>query len=167
MTILGGWLFVRYADQEVCPSGGRDPSSTTVWQASSCHLPQAGHPKGWGRSVGGRASGSDVPPLLEVPRFSRVALAGSSWGMSVGSVSGAFWGPGRADAVQRWEDHVLQLQPISFTAVCEGNSTCSENEVCVRPGECRCRHGYFGANCDTSEHGARWGLGVGQFGGKK
>ncbi|KAB0397482.1 hypothetical protein E2I00_016157, partial [Balaenoptera physalus] len=35
-------------------------------------------------------------------------------------------------------------------AVCEGNSTCSENEVCVRPGECRCRHGYFGANCDTS-----------------
>lgn len=62
---------------------------------------------------------------------------------------------------------VLQLQPVSFTAVCEGNSTCSENEVCVRPGECRCRHGYFGANCDTSEHGARWGLGVGQFGGKK
>lgn len=41
-------------------------------------------------------------------------------------------------------------------AVCEGNSTCSENEVCVRPGECRCRHGYFGANCDTSEFGS-WG----------
>ncbi|ELK26261.1 Scavenger receptor class F member 2 [Myotis davidii] len=42
-------------------------------------------------------------------------------------------------------------------AVCEGNSTCSENEVCVRPGECRCRHGYFGANCDTSE---RWAVGL-------
>lgn len=37
-------------------------------------------------------------------------------------------------------------------AVCEGNFTCKENEVCVRPGECRCRHGYFGANCDTSEY---------------
>lgn len=24
--------------------------------------------------------------------------------------------------------------------------------MCVRPGECRCRHGYFGANCDTSEY---------------
>ena len=45
-------------------------------------------------------------------------------------------------------------RPVSSAAVCEGNSTCSENEVCVRPGECRCRHGYFGANCDTSESGA-------------
>lgn len=37
-------------------------------------------------------------------------------------------------------------------ALCEGNFTCKENEVCVRPNECRCRHGYFGASCDTSEH---------------
>lgn len=36
-------------------------------------------------------------------------------------------------------------------AVCEGNFTCKENEVCVRPNECRCRHGYFGAKCETSE----------------
>ncbi|XP_006902595.1 PREDICTED: scavenger receptor class F member 2 [Elephantulus edwardii] len=42
-------------------------------------------------------------------------------------------------------------------AVCEGNSTCSENEVCVRPGECRCRHGYFGANCDTKCPRQFWG----------
>lgn len=48
--------------------------------------------------------------------------------------------------------------PLLSAAVCEGNSTCSENEVCVRPGECRCRHGYFGANCDTSE---RWARGAG------
>lgn len=37
------------------------------------------------------------------------------------------------------------------SALCEGNFTCNENEVCVRPNECRCRHGYFGASCDTSE----------------
>ncbi|KAK9391469.1 scavenger receptor class F member 2 [Crotalus adamanteus] len=36
-------------------------------------------------------------------------------------------------------------------AVCEGNFTCMDNEVCVRPNECRCRHGYFGANCETKE----------------
>lgn len=36
-------------------------------------------------------------------------------------------------------------------ALCEGNFTCKENEVCVRPNECRCRHGYFGASCDTSK----------------
>lgn len=36
-------------------------------------------------------------------------------------------------------------------ALCVGNFTCKENEVCVRPNECRCRHGYFGASCDTSK----------------
>lgn len=54
-----------------------------------------------------------------------------------------------------------QLRSVLPAAVCEGNSTCSENEVCVRPGECRCRHGYFGANCDTSERGSGWALGSG------
>lgn len=105
---------------------------------------------------GGRrkASGSDVPLLLVVLRYSRAALAGDSWGMSVGSVSGGILGSwaGGSRAVQAG----ASAQPI-FAAVCEGNSTCSENEVCVRPGECRCRHGYFGANCDTSERGARRG----------
>lgn len=52
-------------------------------------------------------------------------------------------------------------RPVSSAAVCEGNSTCSENEVCVRPGECRCRHGYFGANCDTSERGSQRARGGG------
>uniref|UniRef100_A0A8D0HAE1 Scavenger receptor class F member 2 n=1 Tax=Sphenodon punctatus TaxID=8508 RepID=A0A8D0HAE1_SPHPU len=42
-------------------------------------------------------------------------------------------------------------------AVCEGNFTCKENEVCVRPNECRCRHGYFGANCDTKCPRQFWG----------
>lgn len=116
-------VFTRYADREVCTSGARDlslshsplgPSPTTAWQASGVaihHLPQAGRPEGWGRSVGGRAAGSDAPPLLEVPRCSRAALAGGSWGMSVGSVSGAFWGPGQAGPGQRWEGQVLQLSP--------------------------------------------------------
>lgn len=61
--------------------------------------------------MGGRASGSDVASLLEVPRCSRAALAGSSWGMSVGLVSGAFWGPGQAGTERRWKEHVLQLSP--------------------------------------------------------
>ncbi|KAE8634409.1 hypothetical protein XENTR_v10002297 [Xenopus tropicalis] len=42
-------------------------------------------------------------------------------------------------------------------AICEGNFTCKENEVCVRPNECRCRHGYFGANCETKCPRQFWG----------
>ncbi|XP_056275350.1 scavenger receptor class F member 2 isoform X2 [Pseudoliparis swirei] len=44
-----------------------------------------------------------------------------------------------------------------LTPLCEGNFTCKENEVCVRPGECRCRHGYFGASCDTKCPAQFWG----------
>lgn len=61
-----------------------------------------------------------------------------------------------------WGLDARQLGPLSSAAVCEGNSTCSENEVCVRPGECRCRHGYFGATCDTSERRSQWALGSGK-----
>nr|XP_015816044.2 scavenger receptor class F member 2 [Nothobranchius furzeri]XP_015816045.2 scavenger receptor class F member 2 [Nothobranchius furzeri] len=43
------------------------------------------------------------------------------------------------------------------TPLCEGNFTCKENEVCVRPNECRCRHGYFGASCDTKCPAQYWG----------
>ncbi|MEQ2164676.1 Scavenger receptor class F member 2, partial [Goodea atripinnis] len=39
-----------------------------------------------------------------------------------------------------------QLGDECLTPLCEGNFTCKENEVCVRPNECRCRHGYFGAS---------------------
>ncbi|XP_034954686.2 scavenger receptor class F member 2 isoform X1 [Zootoca vivipara] len=42
-------------------------------------------------------------------------------------------------------------------AACEGNFTCKDNEVCVRPNECRCRHGYFGANCETKCPRQFWG----------
>ncbi|XP_062307353.1 scavenger receptor class F member 2 [Osmerus eperlanus] len=44
-----------------------------------------------------------------------------------------------------------------LTPLCEGNFTCKENEVCVRPNECRCRHGYFGASCDTKCPSQFWG----------
>lgn len=110
-------------------------------------------------------------PLLAVPRCPRAALVGGSRGTSVGSVSGASRELGRAGLGRRWEEHARQLTPLLSAAVCEGNSTCSENEVCVRPGECRCRHGYFGANCDTSERGAGrdgyWAAGqeIGEMGG--
>ncbi|XP_016898191.1 scavenger receptor class F member 2-like [Cynoglossus semilaevis] len=50
-----------------------------------------------------------------------------------------------------------QLGDECLTSLCEGNFTCKENEVCVRPNECRCRHGYFGASCDTKCPGQFWG----------
>uniref|UniRef100_W5K8K5 Scavenger receptor class F member 2 n=1 Tax=Astyanax mexicanus TaxID=7994 RepID=W5K8K5_ASTMX len=50
-----------------------------------------------------------------------------------------------------------QLGDECLTALCEGNFTCKENEVCVRPNECRCRHGYFGASCDTKCPAQFWG----------
>ncbi|XP_027889408.1 scavenger receptor class F member 2 [Xiphophorus couchianus] len=50
-----------------------------------------------------------------------------------------------------------QLGDECLTPVCEGNFTCKENEVCVRPNECRCRHGYFGASCDTKCPAQFWG----------
>ncbi|XP_023813980.1 scavenger receptor class F member 2 [Oryzias latipes] len=50
-----------------------------------------------------------------------------------------------------------QLGDECLTPLCEGNFTCKENEVCVRPNECRCRHGYFGASCDTKCPTQFWG----------
>ncbi|CAL8347444.1 unnamed protein product [Lota lota] len=50
-----------------------------------------------------------------------------------------------------------QLADECLTPLCEGNFTCKENEVCVRPNECRCRHGYFGASCDTKCPAQFWG----------
>ncbi|XP_076125653.1 scavenger receptor class F member 2 isoform X1 [Alosa pseudoharengus] len=63
--------------------------------------------------------------------------------------------PGSSDSVccggwaQAGEECIIPL--------CEGNFTCKENEVCVRPNECRCRHGYFGASCDTKCPTQFWG----------
>ncbi|KAG5269167.1 hypothetical protein AALO_G00199020 [Alosa alosa] len=34
--------------------------------------------------------------------------------------------------------------------LCEGEGACQQDEVCVYPGMCRCRPGYFGAQCKTS-----------------
>ncbi|XP_072345914.1 scavenger receptor class F member 2 [Scyliorhinus torazame] len=42
-------------------------------------------------------------------------------------------------------------------ALCQGNFSCKANEICVRPNECRCRHGYFGANCETKCPERFWG----------
>uniref|UniRef100_A0A8D2PZU8 Scavenger receptor class F member 2 n=1 Tax=Varanus komodoensis TaxID=61221 RepID=A0A8D2PZU8_VARKO len=53
--------------------------------------------------------------------------------------------------------HPLTLPCSLPVAVCEGNFTCKDNEVCVRPSECRCRHGYFGANCETKCPRQFWG----------
>ncbi|XP_062333737.1 scavenger receptor class F member 2-like [Osmerus eperlanus] len=50
-----------------------------------------------------------------------------------------------------------QLGKECLTPLCEGNFTCNENELCVRPNECRCRHGYFGATCDMKCPSQYWG----------
>ncbi|XP_077167280.1 scavenger receptor class F member 1 isoform X2 [Paroedura picta] len=42
-------------------------------------------------------------------------------------------------------------------AVCEGAAACQEEEVCVRPGFCRCKPGFFGANCNTRCPDEFWG----------
>ncbi|KAK4813143.1 hypothetical protein QYF61_013108 [Mycteria americana] len=66
---------------------------------------------------------------------------------------GEFWGSRDEPGGTRAHPCRLSICP----AVCEGNFTCKENEVCVRPSECRCRHGYFGANCDTKCPRQFWG----------
>uniref|UniRef100_A0A8C5XFX0 Scavenger receptor class F member 1 n=1 Tax=Microcebus murinus TaxID=30608 RepID=A0A8C5XFX0_MICMU len=44
-----------------------------------------------------------------------------------------------------------------FSAVCEGPDTCREDEVCVKPGLCRCKPGFFGAQCSSRCPGQYWG----------
>uniref|UniRef100_A0AAZ3QET5 EGF-like domain-containing protein n=1 Tax=Oncorhynchus tshawytscha TaxID=74940 RepID=A0AAZ3QET5_ONCTS len=34
-------------------------------------------------------------------------------------------------------------------AVCDGEQACQQDEVCIYPGVCRCRPGYYGAHCKT------------------
>ncbi|KAB1266251.1 Scavenger receptor class F member 1 [Camelus dromedarius] len=35
--------------------------------------------------------------------------------------------------------------------ICEGLDACREDEVCVKPGLCRCKPGFFGAQCNSRE----------------
>ncbi|XP_054429284.1 scavenger receptor class F member 1 [Pteronotus mesoamericanus] len=41
--------------------------------------------------------------------------------------------------------------------ICEGPDACREGEVCVKPGLCRCRPGFFGAQCNSRCPGQYWG----------
>ncbi|XP_043910290.1 scavenger receptor class F member 1 [Protopterus annectens] len=41
--------------------------------------------------------------------------------------------------------------------ICEGENACKNNELCVAPGFCRCKHGFFGANCITHCPNQYWG----------
>ncbi|KAE8622581.1 hypothetical protein XENTR_v10005297 [Xenopus tropicalis] len=42
-------------------------------------------------------------------------------------------------------------------AICEGEDTCKTDEVCIRPGVCRCKPGYFGASCNSRCPDQYWG----------
>ncbi|XP_059762741.1 scavenger receptor class F member 1 isoform X2 [Balaenoptera ricei] len=43
------------------------------------------------------------------------------------------------------------------TPICEGLDVCREDEVCVKPGLCRCKPGFFGARCNSRCPGQYWG----------
>ncbi|XP_029475699.1 LOW QUALITY PROTEIN: scavenger receptor class F member 2 [Rhinatrema bivittatum] len=105
----------------------------------------------WDMSVG-KTSGSLLWLLwllllcLSFGRGQELSPRGRNVCKSPGSSSGFVCCPG-------WK----QLGDECLIALCEGNFTCKENEVCVRPNECRCRHGYFGANCETKCPRQFWG----------
>ncbi|XP_074869589.1 scavenger receptor class F member 1 [Carettochelys insculpta] len=42
-------------------------------------------------------------------------------------------------------------------ALCEGEDACKLDEVCVRPGVCRCKPGFFGADCNSRCPDQYWG----------
>ncbi|XP_021033337.1 scavenger receptor class F member 1 isoform X1 [Mus caroli] len=41
--------------------------------------------------------------------------------------------------------------------ICEGPDACRKEEVCVKPGLCRCKPGFFGAQCSSRCPGQYWG----------
>ncbi|XP_048222033.1 scavenger receptor class F member 1 [Perognathus longimembris pacificus] len=41
--------------------------------------------------------------------------------------------------------------------VCEGEDACREDEICMKPGLCRCKPGFFGAQCRSRCPGQYWG----------
>ncbi|KAI5941058.1 Scavenger receptor class F member 1 [Manis javanica] len=41
--------------------------------------------------------------------------------------------------------------------ICEGLDACREDEVCVKPGLCRCKPGFFGAQCNSRCPDQYWG----------
>ncbi|XP_069800825.1 scavenger receptor class F member 1 [Dendropsophus ebraccatus] len=43
------------------------------------------------------------------------------------------------------------------TAICEGADTCKTDEICIRPGVCRCKPGFFGADCNSPCPDQYWG----------
>ncbi|KAM3933655.1 scavenger receptor class F member 1 [Leptodactylus fuscus] len=42
-------------------------------------------------------------------------------------------------------------------AICEGADACKADEICIRPGVCRCKPGYFGADCNSPCPDQYWG----------
>ncbi|XP_019401412.1 PREDICTED: scavenger receptor class F member 1 isoform X2 [Crocodylus porosus] len=42
-------------------------------------------------------------------------------------------------------------------ALCEGEDACAADEVCVKPGVCRCKPGFFGAHCSSRCPDQYWG----------
>ncbi|XP_074868514.1 scavenger receptor class F member 2 isoform X2 [Carettochelys insculpta] len=156
--------------------GGGGGGAALRSHAASGRDPAGSRRRGaWAAALGPRCPAPEPPPApeqpMEAPRAPAAGLrrpgrAGGalllllllSWGAAqelsprgrnvcrAPGLSGSVCCPG-------WRQQGVEC----LIAVCEGNFTCKENEVCVRPSECRCRHGYFGANCDTKCPRQFWG----------
>ncbi|XP_077336684.1 scavenger receptor class F member 1 [Lithobates pipiens] len=46
---------------------------------------------------------------------------------------------------------------VCTAAICEGADECKKDEVCIRPGVCRCKPGFFGADCNSPCPDQYWG----------
>uniref|UniRef100_A0A8C5X173 Scavenger receptor class F member 1 n=1 Tax=Malurus cyaneus samueli TaxID=2593467 RepID=A0A8C5X173_9PASS len=57
-----------------------------------------------------------------------------------------------------WGGHreLISAFPVP-TALCEGEDACREGEVCLKPGLCRCKPGFFGADCSSRCPEQYWG----------
>ncbi|XP_075706925.1 scavenger receptor class F member 1 [Rhinoderma darwinii] len=42
-------------------------------------------------------------------------------------------------------------------AICDGDDSCKTDEICIRPGVCRCKPGFFGADCSSPCPDQYWG----------
>nr|XP_055114319.1 scavenger receptor class F member 1-like isoform X2 [Symphalangus syndactylus] len=69
--------------------------------------------------------------------------------MAPGASERAGVSPGSAPVFPTWVG--------CLSAICEGPDACQKDEVCVKPGLCRCKPGFFGARCSSRCPGQYWG----------
>uniref|UniRef100_F7EM56 Scavenger receptor class F member 1 n=1 Tax=Ornithorhynchus anatinus TaxID=9258 RepID=F7EM56_ORNAN len=109
-----------------------------VWQEAT----RTGHP--------GRGTWREEPPEVEIfwVRTPAACLAPSA--LSLPQPPGL---PSEPVCCPGWRQEGRECT----AAICDGEDACGAEEVCVRPGLCRCKPGYFGAQCNSRCPGQYWG----------